>query len=85
MAIVGKRTRPTPLQALRAFGEGLLLRAAQRQMLRRYPEVQARPPVEGPLSRALGAMAGLGFRLAPWTVRRRMMHAAFTRRPPPWR
>jgi hypothetical protein len=84
MAVVGERTRPAPLQGLRAFGEGLLLRAAQRQMLRRYPEVRARPPVEGPLSRVLGAVAGLGLRLAPWTLRRRLLHAAFTRRPPPW-
>jgi hypothetical protein len=84
MAIVGKRTRPTPLQGFRAFGEGLLLQAAQRRMLRQYPGVPARPPLGGPVSRFLGAVLGLGFHLAPWPVRRRVMHAMFTRRPPAW-
>lgn len=82
MAVVGKRVRPTPFQAFRALGEGLRLKAAQREMLRRYPEVSARPPPGGPLTALLGTLLGLGFRLAPWPLRRRILHAALTRRPP---
>lgn len=86
MAIVAKTSRPTTLgQRFRLLTEALLMEAAQKAMLRQYPNTGASPyPKTGPIYALSRFLFLPGFRLTPWPLRRRMMRLFLLRRIPPW-
>jgi len=86
MPIVAKPSRPTtPRERFRLFTESLLMEAAQKAMLRSYPNAGALPYRRGGALRAVARVLFVpAFKLTPGPVRRRAMQLFLVRRVARW-
>jgi len=86
MPIVAKLSRSaTPRERFRLFTESLLMEAAQKAMLRSYPDTGAAPYRRGGPLRAVARVLFVpAFKLTPEPLRRRAMQLLLVRRAAPW-
>ncbi len=76
---------PTLLQKFRASTEAILMEVAQESMLRDYPGIGARPARKSGWWYTLLRIFFLpGYRLTPWTIRKKMMSLFFVHKEQQW-
>ena len=77
-----KPAPPTGLQKFRTVTEGYLMREAQKEMLRKYaPDGAAPAAKKGLVYRLLPVFFKPGFRMTPWSVKRRLLSKFFVHTP----
>jgi hypothetical protein len=86
MPITTHEPAPTTLlYKFRTLIEGFLMQVAQEEMLRQYPNLGVPPaPKSGWVYPLLRVLFLPGFRLTPWSLRRRLMGLFFIHRQQHW-
>ena len=80
-----KPAHPTMLQKFRAITEGYLLQVAQGEMVQKYPNTGSRPASKkGFIYKLLPILFLPGFRLTPWSIKRRLLRFFFVHREQQW-
>ena len=77
--------QPSTLQKFRTITEGYLLQVAQKELLRNYPNSGESPaPHKGLIYKLLPIIFLPGFRLTPWSIKRRLLSGFFVHREQEW-
>ena len=78
-------TPPSRLQKFRTITEGYLLQVAQKEMVRQHQNPGTPPaPKKGVIYKLLPFLFLPGFRLTPWSIKRRLLRRFFVHQEQQW-